>query len=63
MISPFDGCTCLRPWMSILPPPPCPVHPPWHFNAPPTLTVTDTRSPEFYSQLDRPQSAGRPEVM
>ena len=23
---PNNGCTCMRPWMSVLPPPPCPVH-------------------------------------
>lgn len=28
--NPYGGCTCMQPWMSILPPPPCPVHAPVH---------------------------------
>jgi hypothetical protein len=27
---PVAGCTCLRPWHSVTPPPPCPVHGPFH---------------------------------
>lgn len=26
--NPNNGCTCMRPWLCVLPPPPCPVHSP-----------------------------------
>lgn len=33
-------CTCMKPWMSILPPPPCPVHSLWSAGRPAPIIIT-----------------------
>lgn len=40
-------CSCMKPWMSVLPPPPCPVHSLWSAGRPPPIIVRFTHEYEY----------------